>query len=71
VARLAIFETDSDYAAFVKVLRQTVERQDRLAIFESHADFAAFAYEGLRDKLLFGFRSGFRYVAARAEDESG
>jgi hypothetical protein len=31
VARLAIFETDSDYAAFVKVLRQTVERQDRLA----------------------------------------
>jgi putative transposase len=31
VARLAIFETDGDYAAFVKVLRQAVERQDRLA----------------------------------------
>ncbi len=31
VARLAIFETDGDYAAFVKVFRQAVERQDRLA----------------------------------------
>ncbi len=31
VARLAIFEADADYAAFVRVIRQAVERQDRLA----------------------------------------
>ena len=31
VARLAIFETDADYAAFVKVFRQAIERQDKLA----------------------------------------
>jgi putative transposase len=30
VARLAIFETDDDYAAFVKVFRQAAERQDAL-----------------------------------------
>ena len=31
VARLAIFEQDADYAAFVKAFRQAVERQDALA----------------------------------------
>jgi len=31
VARLAIFETDDDYAAFMKVFRQAIERQDKLA----------------------------------------
>ena len=31
VARLAIFEGDADYVAFVKVFRQAVERQDALA----------------------------------------